>query len=323
MLKKIRQPVLFQGHLKKNNYFEGWYYKQVTADGKVSLSFIPGVSLNKNDKHSFIQYILVEQKADGSTQTTTGYVRFSIQSFRYQNNPFKAIVGESSFSETTVDVDFIDDHFHFKGHLELGALHPIQTSTLQPNIMGVFGYIPKMECYHGVISMQHSVDGMIRVNNHDIDFTSGTGYIEKDWGTSFPKQYIWLHSNHFKNDTASLFFSIAHIPFHFTEFEGFICNLVVDNKEHRFATYNLSSCNIIRISKEEVVLKLENKQAILEIQAEVLEQGELIAPVNGMMQKMIKEGIAGIIHLRLENKESGYVFDDSATNAGVEIVGYH
>ena len=97
----------------------------------------------------------------------------------------------------------------------------------------------------------------------------------------------------------------------------------MDDKEYRFATYNLSSCNIIRISKEEVVLKLENKQAILEIQAEVLEQGELIAPVNGIMQKMIKEGIAGIIHVRLENKESGYVFDDSGTNAGVEIVGYH
>lgn len=322
MLKKIRQPVLFQGHLKKNNYFEGWYYKQVTADGKVSLSFIPGVSLNKKDKHSFIQYILVEQKADGSTQTTTGYVRFSIDSFRYQDQPFKAIVGDSSFSETTVDVDFKDDLFHFKGHLELGALHPIQTSILQPNIMGIFGYIPKMECYHGVISMQHSIDGMIRLNNHEIDFTGGTGYIEKDWGTSFPKQYIWLHSNHFKNDTASLFFSVAHIPFHFTEFEGFICNLVVDNKEYRFATYNFSSCSIIRISKEAIALKLENKQAVLEIQAEVLEQGELIAPVNGMMQKMIKEGIAGNIHIRLEDKESGYVFDDSGTNAGVEIVGY-
>ncbi len=59
MFEKIKNPILFQGHLKKRNYFEGWYYKQVTADQKTSLSFIPGVSLNKNDSHSFIQYILV------------------------------------------------------------------------------------------------------------------------------------------------------------------------------------------------------------------------------------------------------------------------
>lgn len=322
MLKKIRQPILFQGHMKKKNYFEGWYYKQVTADGKVSLSFIPGVSLNKEDKHSFIQYILVEKKADGSTQTTTGYVRFPVQAFRYENHPFKAVVGESHFSETTVAIDFLDDYIHFKGHLKLGTLQPIQTSPLQPNIMGVFGYIPKMECYHGVISMQHSLNGVIRLNDRKIDFTGGTGYIEKDWGMSFPKQYIWLHSNHFNNNTASLFFSMAHIPFHFTEFEGFICNVVVENKEYRFATYNLSSCDIAYISKEEVVLRLENKHALLELQAEVLEQGELIAPVRGTMQKTIKEGISGMVHVRLEDKESGYVFEDTGTNAGVEIVDY-
>lgn len=64
-------------------------------DGKISLSFIPAVSLNKHDKHSFIQYILAEKKEDGSTQTTTGYVRFPVHSFRYQHNPFIAFVGES------------------------------------------------------------------------------------------------------------------------------------------------------------------------------------------------------------------------------------
>ena len=115
-------------------------------DGKISLSFIPAVSLNKHDKHSFIQYILAEKKEDGSTQTTTGYVRFPVHSFRYQHNPFIAFVGESSFSETTVDVDFLDDHFHFTGRLNLGLLQPIQTRLVQPNIMGIFGYIPKMEC---------------------------------------------------------------------------------------------------------------------------------------------------------------------------------
>lgn len=60
MLNKIKHPVLFQGNLDKKKYFEGWYYKQVTADQKTSLSFIPAVSLNPEDPHSFVQYILVQ-----------------------------------------------------------------------------------------------------------------------------------------------------------------------------------------------------------------------------------------------------------------------
>lgn len=60
MLDKVKNSVLFQGNLAKNNYFEGWYYKHVSADQKTSLSFIPAVSLNTEDKHSFIQYILVQ-----------------------------------------------------------------------------------------------------------------------------------------------------------------------------------------------------------------------------------------------------------------------
>ena len=186
--------------------------------------------------------------------------------------------------------------------------------------MGVFGYIPKMECYHGVISMKHSLKGHLKINGREVDFTGGRGYIEKDWGTSFPKKYIWLHSNHFRNKTASLFFSVAHIPFHFTEFEGFICNFILEGREYRFATYNFSKCSIEDMSNEFVSIRLENKKARLNIKADVLGQGELIAPVKGIMQKVIKEGISGILSIELEDKATGDIYRDTGENAGVEIV---
>lgn len=322
MLEKIRKPILFQGNLHKSDYFEGWYFKQVSVDQRVSLSFIPGVSLNAGDKHSFIQYILVETDEREQKKTHTGYVKYNMADFSYQEEPFMIKIGESIFSESKISIDLTDERFHFRGELELGELHPIQTSALQPNIMGIFGYIPKMECYHGVISMNHSLNGSLRINEKPINFSNGRGYIEKDWGTSFPKQYIWLQSNHFENPTVSLFFSIAHIPFYLTEFEGFICNLVVDEKEYRFATYNNSRCVIKKLNKDFVSIKLENKRACLEIQTEVLEQGQLIAPIKGIMQKSIKEGISGILHFRLKDKKSGQIFEDIGQNAGLEIVDY-
>lgn len=319
----LRKPLLFQGNLKQSNYFEGWYYKQVSQDQKTSLSLIPGISLNTTDEHSFIQYILVQADDAGQTSTLTGYIRYPLASFNFQNNPFEVQIGNSVFREDNIAVDLKDEHIEINGQLNLGSFLPIESSLLMPNIMGIFAYTPKMECYHGVISMNHSLQGLLTINQETIQFKDGKGYIEKDWGTSFPKRYIWLQSNHFENSETSLFFSIAHIPFHFTEFEGFICNLVHHGIEYRFATYNLSRCSIEEISSNQVRLRLENRKATLEIVAEVSDRAELLAPVKGIMQKTIKEGISGVLAIQLESKQTGEVFKDIGRHAGVEIVDYH
>lgn len=322
MLDKIKHPILLQGDLNRKNYFEGWYYKQVTADGKTSLSFIPGISLNEDDPHAFIQYIMVSHESK-SIPTRTGYIRYPLESFGYQDKPFAVRIGNSVFSERMIDIDLEDEHIHFKGIIHLGKLHPIQTSTLQPNIMGIFAYIPKMECYHGVISMSHRLNGILEVSGQkSLNFNDGKGYIEKDWGSSFPKHYIWLHSNHFTQARTSLFFSVAHIPFYFTEFEGFICNFVYGDQEYRFASYNFSKCRVIKVTSKSVKLVVENKKAKLTIAAEVIDNGGLIAPVNGRMTKMIKEGISGTLQIELEDKLSGKIYHDIGNKAGVEIVDY-
>ncbi len=322
MLKKVQQPVLFQGNLDKSNYFEGWYYRQVSADQKTSLSFIPAVSLNKNDAHSFIQYILVQLDEAGEESVQTGYVRFPVSAFQATDTPFSVTIGSSVFSESGMRIDLEDELFRFKGEIGFGPLHPIRTSRLQPNIMGIFGYFPKLECYHGVISMKHDLYGQLEINGDVIDFTGGRGYLEKDWGTSFPKKYIWLQSNQFREPTASLFASVAHIPFHVTEIEGFVCNFVIHNREYRFATYTPSHYSIEKVTEDFVHIHLESKKASLEIQAEVLGKGQLIAPVKGTMEKAIEEGISGRISIRLHDKRTGETFMDTGENAGVEIVDY-
>ncbi len=81
MTQKRSNPIIFQGSLHKKNYFEGWYYKQVSSDQKTSLSFIPGISLSEHDPHSFIQYILVETHEDGRKETQTNQSNDLIQFF--------------------------------------------------------------------------------------------------------------------------------------------------------------------------------------------------------------------------------------------------
>jgi len=319
-LKKLINPILFQGSINKKQYFEGWYYKQVSKDQKSVISFIPGISTDDNDPHSFIQYILVTSQENGEKEIKTGYVRFPLEFFKYSDNPFKIQIAESSFTEESISVNFHDDDMKIDGNIELGPLTPIERTMMMPNIMGYFAYIPKMECYHGIVSMNHSLKGNLKFNEEEIDFENGKGYIEKDWGTSFPKKYIWIQCNNFKNYTTSVVASLADIPFMGRSFQGFLCNLTVEGEEYRFATYNNSKFKLEKANNEVIILVFENSKALLRIEADLKQQGELIAPKSGKMEKRIKEGLSGIVKINLYNKKNKNHYEDIGLVPGIEIV---
>lgn len=321
-LKKINSPIIFQGHIKRKNYFEGWYYRQVSKDRKNVACFIPGISLTAEDPHSFVQYIYVYESTTGEKKVKTGYVKYPIESFRYSNNPFKVEIENNTFTEAKVEINLVHKDAIIRGTLNLGTYMTIKKSILMPNIMGYFAYIPNMECNHGVISMNHRVSGKLRINSEEIDFNNGRGYLEKDWGTSFPKEYIWIQCNNFCNESISLFCSIAHIPFLKRSFTGFICNLVVEDSEYRFATYNNSTAIIKKVSSNKVTISLENHKAKLEIQAMVKDSGELIAPKLGKMREKIKEESAGQVKMKLYDKMNNSSLEEQGYMAGIEIVGY-
>ena len=320
MLTKIKNPILFQGSMQKKNYFEGWYYKQASRDEKTIISVIPGISLFEEDPHAFLQYILVTINEDGRKTTTTGYVRYDLKSFIFSYHPFTIQIGDHSFSETGISIKLKSEGIAITGKIQLGPLLPLKTSLYMPNIMGPFAYIPKMECYHGIISMNHSLSGNLVIDGRLHDFDGGKGYIEKDWGTSFPKEYVWIHSNHFHSPNTSLFLSVARIPFMKSSFRGFICNLVVEGEEYRFATYNNSTLSIHKICQEEISLTLHSPNAKLTIEAFNHNPGELVAPVLGNMEKIIKEGLSGEVRIRLVTLKNGTTYEDFGSSAGIEVV---
>lgn len=326
-LKRIFQPELFQGRHKQDNYFEGWYFKHVTANQQYSIAFIPGISLNPSDPHAFIQIIFTKKDASNtvsqdkaSHKLETTYHRFPVSDFSYKDEPFRIQIGKNSFTKQEVLLDIQQEGLHLKGKISFKPLQPITKNLLRPNIMGFFGYFTFMECYHGIISMGHSCSGQITLNGHLIDFTGGKGYIEKDWGSSFPKTYNWLQCNHFTHGDTSLFFSVAHIPFLGTSFKGFICNVRIKGKEYRFATY--SGAKIIKetVTPKQLCYTLRRKNLILTIQSDIMDQGVLIAPNHGVMNHTIKEGLSGNVHIKLTNNLGDVLYEDEGSSAGVEIV---
>ena len=318
VFKNTKDPIVFQGKNKSDKYFEGWYFKQVSQDLKSIISIIPGISKGSLDSHAFIQSIITYEQ-DGNTILKTKYHRFSINEFKYADEPFCLTIGNNTFKNEGIKLDLMNDEYAIKGRIRFSKFTKIKRNAFSPTAMGFFAYLPFMECYHDIMSMNHNIKGLLTVNNKVFDFNNGKGYIEKDWGTSFPKEYIWLQSNHFDYTDTSIMFSLAHIPFLGASFQGFICNFTYNNQEYRFATYNNSKIACVNYSGGKLEVIIVRGAYRLIIKAEIgQDSAALKAPIKGNMNILIKEGLCGLVDLELL-KNSKTLFEGKGNPCAIEI----
>lgn len=310
---KVYNPIVFQGNLNKNRYFEGWYFKHVSTDRKYVYSFIPGVSLTKNDKHAFIQVI------DGISGKTWN-VKYPVSDFKYSKETFNVWVGKSNFNLNGIYLDIETEDLKINGEINYSEIVKYPASLFSPGIMGWYSFVSFMECKHGIGSVLHHLQGTLSINLLEINFTKGTGYIEKDWGTSFPESWIWLHCNTFDEPESSFTFSVAKIPWLGSFFIGHICFLYINRKFYLFATYNGSKIIKLNFNKPELEIELSSKTHILKVQAKQNRAGDLKAPVVGEMNRIIKESVDSEIEVSLFDKNGKSIFTSKGNRAGLEII---
>ncbi len=314
-MNKHKHPEIYHKNINKRKYFEGWYYKQVSADSEHTISLIPGVSYDSHGAHSFIQCLYYNKDIGIEAYN----IDYDILDFKTEDSPFEVSILGNSFSFDGLTLDMVHDDLALNGSISFQDMTPIKSTILQPNIMGYFSYIPYMECNHGILSMNHSLTGGLNINGTHVDFTGGKGYIEKDWGRSFPSKYIWIHSNHFNNPTVSLFCSIAKIPFGLFSFTGFICNFIHRGIEYRFATYNRSKLTIKDMSNQRFNIRLKNNTHTLFIKGSTELAKELLAPKLGSMNTTIKEGLSGKVQIALRTNSGDMIYSGSSHQCGIEL----
>ena len=309
----IKNPDVFQGekNLTKNkDYFEGWYFKNTNKEN--GISFIPGINVEKENPKSFIQVI---------TNDSSYFIDYNINEFEFNHKPFQIKVGNNLFSKEGIHIDIKDEgqNLNIKGDIKYSNNKNINTDFMHPNIMGPFSYVPFMECNHAILSMNNNANGSIDINNTVLNFDDDMGYIEKDWGCSFPKTYIWCQGNNFQEKDASFMLSIANVPFKMFNFRGMICVLLINNQEYKFTTYNNSKISEYEVNDNSLNITLKKGNYSLNIQS-TFEQGQkLSAPVKGKMEKDIYETIDSVITVTLK-QDDNIIFSDTSTNCGLEIV---
>lgn len=314
-LRKIRSifnPVHFQGWGRSSRYFEGWYFKIIDATGKFAFAVIPGVAMDETGKkQAFIQVL------DGKRMTAE-YHTFEFDQFQANFGSFEVNIQDNFFSEKRISLALPG----MAGELQFSGNIPWPSSLLSPGIMGPYTFAPFMECYHGIVSMDHEISGSLVVGDATVDFEKGRGYIEKDWGRSFPSAYFWMQSNHFSQPGISIKASVARIPWVTGNFTGFIAGLWVKDKLYRFTTYNRTKLIHAKADDSHVDLIMENNNHRLEIHAIRDHATSLASPIHGFMDGRIEESMTSKLEVRLIDARSGDVlFEDVGRNAGLEVAG--
>jgi tocopherol cyclase len=171
---KIWKPEVFQGRGKKKDYFEGWYFKSVSKDEETAYAIIAGLSLTKNpnDSHAFVMLMDARNK-------TLHYHQYPLSSFLADREKFEIKIDKNSFNLNSIILDIDDGQTKIKAHMKFENIIPWPVNRFSPGVMGIYAFIPFLECYHGVLSLNHSISGYVKINGKKNDFTGGKVILKK------------------------------------------------------------------------------------------------------------------------------------------------
>ena len=313
------KPGIYHGRRKKKDFFEGWYFKILDSSEKNAYAVIPGVSISADSlkSHAFIMFL------DARAQRMR-YFRYLLDDLKASDKKFELTIGGSSFSIVEMRLNIEQGEDRIIARISFKDSYPWPVKLLSPGVMGWYAFVPGMECYHGILSMDHAIEGFVEVDGIRTDLWGGRGYIEKDWGVSMPSSWIWMQTNHFDRNGISLSGSIAKIPWLGNYFTGYIFGFLYDKKLYEFTTYSGAKVTELDVTEDNIRIRLENNVYRLDIDVDRSEGVELPTPRLGEMTAKVNESLRSSINVTLLRKNGHFtelIYSGTGRNAGLEFVG--
>ena len=314
-------PEIYHGYDRQPPFFEGWYYKMINAAEDRSYAIIPGVFLGPNE-HAFIQIL------EGHSRRSA-YHTFPLSAFNAARDRLEVKIGESIFRQDSLSLalDHPGELGRVHGRLDFSGVKSWPVSLITPGIMGWYAWMPRMECYHGVLSFDHGLNGNLEIEGQLVSMTGGRGYIEKDWGQSFPAAWIWFQSNHFESsavrtpEAACLTASVAIIPWLGNSFRGFIIGLWEEGMLYRFASYTGARIESLELTDERIHWVVRDDRYRLEMEALQAHGGLIYGPSRHDMGKRVDETLDATVEVRLTRRSGEIIFAGKGRHAGLEVNG--
>lgn len=263
----------FYGQCKKKSYFEGWYFKQENQEQ--TLAVIPAFHVDRDGKKCATIQVITEQES--------WMLEFPAEAFQACRKRLGVRIGDNLFTEKGLHLNLHGNGIDLEGAFRFGPFTPTEKE-----MMGPFFCIPWMQCSHQVLSLYHEIKGSVKLNGKRINFNGGRGYLEKDRGTSFPKEYMWTQCGFDDQGPGCIMGAVADVPFLGTSFRGCISAVLYRGKQYRFATY--TGAKVVMNAGRSVVIR----QGDWELRMMALEENPRIlqAPEDGKMGRAIQESAA-------------------------------
>jgi len=316
-IRRTLHPAWYQGEHEPIPYFEGWYFKLVDPTEAHRYAIIAAVFKTKAEDrpHAFVQ-------VNDNVRGKMSYVRYPLDAFRAARDRFAVHVGPNFFSEDALRLNLRTDDLRLQGALRFHEIKPWPATLTAPGAMGWYAWVPRMECYQGVVSLDHAIEGVLEIDGEPVDFTGGRSYIEKTWGQSFPSAWIWLQSNHFETPETSLFGAISMIPWIGRTFRGFTAGLLHRGTLYRFATYTGAETEHLAVTPDQIEWVIRDRLYRLEIIADRGEPINLRGPSKVDMGVRVPEALDATVDVRLITCHGDRVIsEEHGRNAGLEVAG--
>lgn len=293
---------------KKSPCFEGFYFKTAQKSGS-TLVIICGFAKSNDKQHAFIQV---------STQSIdTFYFEYPLNDLKSNDEAFSFTLGKNKFNQEGIRIDEKDCQVELK----FSDFTLWNRSYFNPSIMGVLTYVPFVECKHDIISPSISVSGSARLNERELEFDSASGYIDKNWGKSFPKDYFWGHISSFNNSSISIQFAKARPKWLFWKIPVHVGFLRINDEIHLFRSWKKGKMTFSNVGQEKLVLVNKRFKIVLHF-----DQGRALnlkAPYEGKLDQLILERAGISTRVRIyevgSTKESKVVVDEMVFNSTLEV----
>lgn len=288
MLKKYK-PSSLRGYPERSKYFEGWFQKVYSKKHQASFILIYGYATrNTYDTFGFIQVLIPNEKPK--------IVYFPKHELSFDSGQHIVRMGDNCLTMNSIEIstDELDIN------LSLMNNHPIPTFK---NSMGYHYYVPTLPCYHSVMNTSHLVSGIIRHKESVFALDEDMGYMEKNWGTSFPENYFWIHAVDPYNPQISLLFSIAEIQWLGKRFIKHVGHLRIEGKHIDLrALKDISIADRI-VSEKKRCMKIKSKELELDIWITYGNKVTFKGPNQGHMSRDIFHHTDAIIGISLKQND--------------------
>jgi hypothetical protein len=293
MLEKYK-PNSIRGTFERNKFFEGWFQKVYSKAHKASFILIYGYAThNSDDEFGFLQ-VLIPNQVPELVYFPKNEVSCDIEKhiFRMGNNLLTTELIRIDINGLRID-------------LNLKSSQPFRTFK---NSMGYTYFIPNLPCYHSVLNTAQSVSGEIQHKGLCYTLDHEMGYLEKNWGTTFPESYFWVHAIDPNNPAISLLFSRAKIVWlgkTYIKHVGYFCFDGQQIELRELKNFSVSNSNL---GPENRSIQIRSASAHLDLALEYGREVLFKGPKDGALSRIIQHQTDASIKVSLIYENRSHQF---------------